>query len=118
MSDNSWNTSDESKFSGDDDVVNNTGTINVFETATFSGLENLNNKADGTISLMDGDTSEVLTTTGDYTGTAGAVLKVDTHLGADGDGSNSSDEFAVNLDLKGETGPGCLQRQPRPQRVQ
>jgi Autotransporter beta-domain/Autochaperone Domain Type 1 len=105
-----WQTGGTSDFGGGTDAVSNSGMIrfgahaDVAEAATFSNLESLVNA--GTITGLDqvqadGSTSfDTLDVSGDYVGTAGAVLALDAFLGGPG---SLADVMTVHGSTSGST---------------
>lgn len=111
INDEIWYAGDTSDFGGGADVVNNNdslfaaSTTGSAETTVFANLENLNNNANGSISLQDQDPldgsnfSDRLETSGNYNGNGGD-LEIDAFLGGAG---SFADVLAVGGNITGVT---------------
>src|SRR5690606_31653602 len=79
-----------------EDELNNSGRIAARDFTIFAGLDEFNNS--GLIDLVDGDTDELLVTTGNYTGEGGTLaLDVDVE-------EEDGDFFWIWGDADGDTG--------------
>jgi outer membrane autotransporter protein len=91
-------------------TVNNAGTLNVNGTASFIGApgSTFNNLGTGVINMQNGNTTDRVTTSGNYVGAPGSRLNVDINLAQNNAsqradllsiGGNSSGTTAINLNV-------------------